>query len=131
MEKYFFFDRNKSLQELDGQVWDEPCDATHLILACLELRKKAIEAYSIEDLRIMIGQKIGLVYLVPLALELLEDDLFAKGNLYYGDLLDTLLTLNDSFWSANPTYKQDLEDIIEKNINELTIKLDCFRLQSI
>lgn len=36
----------------------------------------------------MIGQKIGLDYLIPLVLESLEDNILLEGNFYCGDLLN-------------------------------------------
>jgi hypothetical protein len=126
MEKYFHFDRNKSLQELEGQDWGEPNFDSHLVLTCNELRKKAIGRFEIEDLRIMIGQEIGLDYLIPLALETLEDNIFAKGDMYSGDLLDTVLRIDSNFWGNNPIYKADLEYILEENINKLKNKLGSF-----
>ncbi len=72
------FDRTKSLQELDGRDWSEPTYPSHLVNECLRLRRTPLCNFSIEDLRIMIGQNIGLAYLVPLALERLHDDPFAK-----------------------------------------------------
>jgi len=41
-------------------------------------RKKVLNDFTVEDLGIMTGQNIGLDYLVPLAIGVLSDDLFAK-----------------------------------------------------
>lgn len=126
MEKYFHFDRNKSLQELEGQEWDKQNFDSHLVLTCHKLMKKTIRLFEVEDLRIMIGQEIGLDYLIPLALETLEDNIFAEGDMYSGDLLDTVLRIDNNFWRNNPIYKTDLEDILEKNINKLKNKFASF-----
>lgn len=126
MEKYFHFDRSKSLQELEGQDWGEPDFDSHLVSTCNKLRKKSIGLFEAEDLRIMIGQGIGLEYLVPLALETLEDNIFTKGDIYSGDLLDTILSVDNNFWENNLIYKKDLEYILQKNINILTSKLSSF-----
>jgi hypothetical protein len=126
MEKYFHFDRNKSLQELEGQDWGEPNFDSQLVLTCNELRKKAIGIFEVENLRIMIGQEMGLDYLIPLALETLEDNIFAKGDMYSGDLLDAVLRVDSNFWGNNPIYKSDLEYILEENINKLKNKLGSF-----
>lgn len=42
MEKYFHFDRNKSLQELEGQDWNKPNFDSHLVATCHALRQKPI-----------------------------------------------------------------------------------------
>ena len=126
MEKYFHFDRSKSLQELEGQDWGEATFDSHLVITCQELREKAIGIFEVEDLRIMIGQGIGLNYLIPLALEILEDNIFDEGSIYSGDLLDTVLRADKNFWINNTIYKKDLENILEKNINDLKYKLSSF-----
>ncbi|MBB6215974.1 hypothetical protein HNQ80_002065 [Anaerosolibacter carboniphilus] len=126
MEKYFHFDRNKSLQELEGSDLDEPNFDSYLVITCHELRKKTIAFFEVEDLRIMIGQEIGLDYLIPLALETLEDNIFSEGNFYCGDLLDSVLKVDKKFWKNNPIYKNDLEYLLEKNIKDLACKLASF-----
>ena len=71
----------------------------------------------------MIGQNIGLEYLLPLALESLEDNLFTQGDLYAGDLLDMVLNVKAEFWRSNPLYKKDLENILDGTIKDLERKL--------
>lgn len=70
MERYFHFDRNKTLQELEGQDLSEPNFNSHPVTTCHKLWEKPISSFAVEGLRIMIGQSIGLEYLIPLALEL-------------------------------------------------------------
>lgn len=62
------------------------------------LRKKPIEEFSTEDLRLMIGQDSGLPYIIPLALEVLGQNLFAEGDYYPGDLLNAVLQIEATFW---------------------------------
>ena len=45
MEKYFHFDRSKSLQELEGQDWSEATFGSYLVITCQELRRKAIGSF--------------------------------------------------------------------------------------
>ncbi len=45
----------KTLEELEGVVWDEPDSASHLVTTCHALRRKPLGDFSVEDLRIMIG----------------------------------------------------------------------------
>ena len=78
MEKHFHFDRNKTLEELDGEEWEYPEFSSHLVSTCNELRKKRLSSFEVEDLRIMIGQNLSLEFLVPLALETLQDNIFFR-----------------------------------------------------
>lgn len=80
------FDLNKSLDELEGLSFNESEVQSNLIIKCQSLRKMKLKDYTIEDLRLMIGQQIGLEYLVPLALETLAINPFVEGDLYNGDI---------------------------------------------
>ena len=59
--------KERSLETLENNIWDASGvhDQSFLIRKCNELRKKRLGEFSIGDFRIMIGQKIGLNYLVP------------------------------------------------------------------
>lgn len=94
-------DRTKSLQQLEGLDWGEPTFDSHLVETCHRLRRKPLDEFTVEDLRIMIGQGISLPFLVPLALDKLEDDPFTEGDLFAGDLLTAILRVDDSFWAAH------------------------------
>ena len=66
--------RQKTLENLEKDYWDNPSYDSHLVKRCHELRKIPLDSFTTEDLRIMIGQQIGLDYLIPLALETLTID---------------------------------------------------------
>lgn len=91
-----------SLEEIESDVWSEPTFESQLVKTCHKLRKKPLELFTIEDLRIMIGQQISLRILLPLALEQLEIDPLAEGDFYPGDLLAAVLRTEDVFWSNHP-----------------------------
>jgi hypothetical protein len=80
-----------TLENLENEYWGKPNFESHLVKKCHELRKKPIRDFSIENLRLMIGQKIGLNYLMPLALKELEENILAEGDLYEGDLLSNVV----------------------------------------
>ena len=54
------FDRQKSLQELEQDNWGEPPYNSYLVTTIHRLRRKPLAEFATEDLRIMIGQRIGL-----------------------------------------------------------------------
>jgi hypothetical protein len=93
---------NSSIEELEGDRWPEPKFDSHLVLECHRLRKLQLRLFTVENLRIMLGQDIGSRYLVPIALEHLEADPLVAGDFYPGDLLCAVLSLPREFWSANP-----------------------------
>jgi len=105
-------DRRKSLQDLEGHDWGEPQYPSYLVRTCHALHRKPLQDFTMEDLRIMIGQNISLDYLVPLALEQLQQDPFASGDFYPGDLLQSVLKIQPEFWQKRPDIRRAVEHII-------------------
>ena len=104
--------RDRSLQEIEGDDWgDPPRDTTYLVGTVHRLRRKPVGGLRVEDLRILIGQQIGLPVLVPLALERLEQDPLAEGDFYAGDLLVAVVRAPAEFWQANPHLAARLRDV--------------------
>jgi CDI immunity proteins len=67
-------DEQRTLEELDGHDWGAPESApTAMVARCLTLRRTPLSRLSPGDLRLLIGQQIGLEFLVPKALELLAE----------------------------------------------------------
>src|SRR5882757_1092873 len=71
---------------------------TSCLTECHRLRCIPLHEFTAENLRIMIGQQIGLPYLIPLALEMLRGNPFTAGDLYEGDLLAAVLRADSRFW---------------------------------
>jgi hypothetical protein len=95
------FDRRKSLQELDQDNWGEPSYDSLLVKTVHQLRRKPLAEFTVEALRIMIGQKISLSFLIPLAVERLEEEPLAAGHYYPGDLLHAVLLAGKPFWARS------------------------------
>jgi hypothetical protein len=72
-------------------------------------------------------QSKDLSYLIPLTLNILDDNTFSEGDYYCSDLLEALLRTDIEFWIKNDIYKSDIENIIERNIDDLQSKLFSFR----
>lgn len=106
------FDRQKSLQELEQQDWGEPTFGSYLVTTCHRLRRKPLCEFSVEDLRLMIGQGIGLAHLIPLAVERLEEDPLAQGDYYAGDLLAAVLGVGATFWHGNADSLQRMRRVV-------------------
>ena len=104
----------QSLQDLDGEDWGDPDDPvvapTSLIERCLRLRRMPIGSLSTDDLRLLLHQNVGAVFLVPLALALLEGPRLDYEDETVGDGIDAddeedlvwaLWSLPDTYWSAH------------------------------
>ncbi|MBP1967148.1 contact-dependent growth inhibition system immunity protein [Paenibacillus aceris] len=106
-------DLNKSLEEIDGENWGDPDEgATGLIRKCLTLRRKALKDFTNDDLTRMILQKFALNYLVPIAIKRLVENPLNSGNYYTGDLLCSLLKVNQDFWKENLELKEEFDLIV-------------------
>lgn len=91
-----------TLEELENEVWPDPEFDSYLVTTCHRLRRKPIEDFTTEDLRIMIGQNLGLPFLLPKALIILEDNPFAEGDYYPGDLLVMVTSVKTPFFIQSP-----------------------------
>jgi hypothetical protein len=111
-------DRRKTLTELEGKDWGPPNFDSHLVTTIHQLRHKPLEHFSVEDLRINIGQNIALEWLLPMAIEHLQDDPFAEGDFYRGDLLNAVLTIEPLFWSDH----RELREIVAHIAQDATAR---------
>lgn len=112
-------DLSKSIEELENDYWGEPTHETYIIVTCHEARQKPIESLSDEEIRCLIGQKIGLKYLLPIAIEMLADDPLVCVTHFEGDLLLALLSLDDRDWTDNQEELDSLKKIVEDNRSDI------------
>ena len=105
-------DRSKTIEQLENEYWQEPPHTSYLVRTCYALRAKPLALFTPEDLRMMIGQQRNLQYLVPIALEKLENNILSSGDMYDGDLLSNLLRIDMVYWIKHPKQKTDLLKMI-------------------
>lgn len=105
-------DYSKTLEVLEGDIWEEPEFKSHLVTTCHQLRKTPLKNLTAENLRMLIGQEIGLVYVIPLAIDILENQLLVSGDMYEGDLLCSLSGVGSQFWDSNAELKARAFDLI-------------------
>jgi len=117
------FDRSKNLEELDGDRWGEPSFSSHVVTEIHRPRRVPLDAFTTENLRIMIGQQQSLQYLLPIAIEKLEADPWISGDFFKGDLLKAALSAEPEFWTTRP----DLVDDLHVILNDLHDDVECFQ----
>jgi hypothetical protein len=105
----------KTLQELDGVDWGEPSYPSTLVVRCHELRRVPFKDFDDGDLRIMIGQDINLDYLIPLALDRVEDDPWLCASFYDGDMLWYLIKRN-GYWLTHPGEKARFDKVVDRAV---------------
>ncbi len=112
--------RYKTLENLEKDNWGSiPDNESYLVTTIHKLRKKPLIEYTIEDLRIMIGQNLGLSYLIPIALEELEKDILAEGDFYEGDLLHNVLESDTNYWKKEKGNWDHIINLCESNLSKL------------
>ena len=112
--------RHKTIENLEKKNFGDPKNApTNMVKRCLELCRLPLDEFTVEDLRLMIGQQFGLPYLIPLALEQLSNDLFIEGNFFPGDLLKNVLAIDEIFWKDNKHLWTQLNELIKDKRGEL------------
>lgn len=88
-----------SLTELEEHDWGPPTYSSSLVQSVHRLRDVPLKDLTAGDLRLLIGQKISLPYLVPCAIDALQADPFVEGTFFPGDLLKAVLEISTDFWS--------------------------------
>ena len=107
-----------TIQQIEGSDWgDPPADGSTLVRRCTELRRKPLAEFTVEDLRIMLGQEIAVPILLPLAVEILTADPLAEGDFGPGDLLRVVQRLPESAWSGRADDRQRLEAAVARAVN--------------
>lgn len=112
--------KDKTIEQIEKDIWGEPPYNSYLVKTCFALRRKQLCDFTPEDLRIMIGQKMSLGYLIPIALEFLENDILAEGDFYPGDLYENVNKLSNKDWVEFPDLKLRFEALKKKNHQTLT-----------
>jgi hypothetical protein len=104
-----------TLDTVDPPAWGPAApEATALVRRCHALRTKLLRDFTVDDLRIMIGQQIALRRLVPLALERLQPDPRAEGDYQLGDLLASVLRADAALWEWSPDLTVEARKLAER-----------------
>lgn len=105
----------KSLQNLEKSSALAAEYPSYLVKRCTELLSQPLNEYSIEDMRAMISQQIGLDYLISLALKQLNTSILPEGDYYPGDLLTAILKVDKVYWSKKNLFLTELRGLIKIN----------------
>jgi hypothetical protein len=122
----------KSIEQLENNYWKKELEfPTSLVGKCYDYRKIKLSELTIEQIRLLISQQIGIEFLIGIALKKLELNIIAEGNLYEGDLLDSVSKIPAKFWNKNKTEFEKLKIIIEKGKEKIKIELGEKELERI
>jgi hypothetical protein len=105
--------RRQTLDELLGRETVPNLDFC-LDRECAPLLLKPIGELSPESLRLLIGKGVGVVFLVPLAVEALEQEPLIATTYYPGDLLCAVLRVEASFWAQRPELRDRVTTVVSR-----------------
>ncbi|WUJ12451.1 contact-dependent growth inhibition system immunity protein [Actinoplanes sp. NBC_00393] len=89
-----------------------PTGSSRLVATVHELRRRPLAELGVEDLRVLIGQQVGLPVLVPRAVRVLEADPLAEGDFYPGDLLVAVIRVPAAYWVTDRDSRARLEAVL-------------------
>jgi hypothetical protein len=117
-------DYSKSLEELQNDYWGKPEFDSYVVTTCHSMRKKPLNEVTVEELRLVIGQGFSLDYLMPIALELLKNDIQTEGDLYKGDLLASVISLPTfDYWKNRRDDWETISRLIDQNKDVINDKM--------
>ena len=110
---------HKSIEQLENDYWKDVSFPSSLVERCFNYRKIPVSQLSVEQLRLLIGQQIGLLYVIPRAIDVLQTDILAEGDYYPGDLLNSLLSLSEENWNKNAREKTKFMELLHQNMSTI------------
>lgn len=110
-----FIDMRKSLNELMELSSDMPRDfETSLVERAVKLGNVPLCSLNPGDLRFLLGQRIGVDIIVPLALGYLQSNPLIDSEYYEGDLLWAVLDFHPDMWKPKPEIADRFHDLTER-----------------
>jgi len=106
--------KNLSIEQLENDFWSEPEYKSSLVINCHKLRKIPIGELTVENIRMLVAQKIGLEYVVPIAIEYLEENPWCSGDFYDCDLLQNVLDIDVAFWCSHSDLIYKLSEVMTR-----------------
>ena len=67
---------HRSIEQLENDYWKDVDFPSTLVERCFTYRKIPVSELSVEQLRLLVGQQIGLPYTIPKAITVLKTDIF-------------------------------------------------------
>lgn len=105
---------HRTLTDLEGKDWGPPTYDSHLVTECHRLRHVPLKDLGVEDLGTLIGQEIGLPYLIPVAIDILREDPWAGGYMYPGHLMKRVAEVPASYWTENPEMIPRFQSVLDE-----------------
>ena len=107
---------NKSVEQLEKDIWKLNFEYPSELIEKVHIyRKVPIQYLTIEQLRFLTSQSIGLNHIIERIIFKLKNDILAKGDYYKGDLLVAISKVSLEEWLNNKNEFIELFDLVESN----------------
>ncbi len=104
----------RTLEQLENDVWSKTDIHTSLIDTCHRLRRVPVDSLRPADIRLLLGQRIGVRHLVPRAIDLLKTDPMLDASFFPGDLLTAVLRADENRFRGFPDIRGQLVAIASR-----------------
>lgn len=91
-------DMHKSIRELENWDWPDSDFGSYVVQTSQKALKKPLNQLSLEEIRLLLTQRLCVPYVLPMAVAALEQDILQEVYYYEGDLLNAVLGLPEAFW---------------------------------
>ncbi len=105
-------DTSKSLQELENDDWGDPHGPTGMVIRCMRLRRVPVRDLTADDCRLLLGQEIGVRFVLPVALDYLFKNPLESGIGDTGALMRRVLELPTAFWQNHPNLWWEAKEVL-------------------
>lgn len=101
---------SKSIEQLENDI-RQLCSEypSEVIRKSIEYRKIPIQYLTIEQLRFLLVQNMGVKFLITRVIHKLQNNILAEGDLYKGDLLCSIANISKKYWL---NFKSELNTLI-------------------
>jgi hypothetical protein len=108
-----------TLDDMEGPSWADPDFPSPMVQRIRALGRVPLREFTADDFRLIITQQRALGTLIPLALDLLQEQPLLEATYYPGDLLNAVATVDDNFWLAHSELRARAKRILAGAIAQL------------
>ena len=112
--KEYPYDRTKSIEELSGYYCFAPDFESNVVLRSHALRRKPLADLEPEDVRMGLIQQVGVSYLVPIAIDMVEQDPYVDVKNFPGEVTVALLAIPFEYWRSNEENRIRMQRVYER-----------------
>jgi len=89
-----------------------------------EIRRVPVGQLSVDDVRLLIGQRVGVHTLLPIAIGYLSSEPLLAATFYRGDLLRAVLRIPGAYWVQEAGLLERLRSIVD-SIDEVPSEIEA------